>query len=155
MDTIQTPDPYISQYVYEKASDPNARIVWKQYEKRLVDRTDRIVELAHGERDVVKSASDWDVVEELLKFWYEEYPLEYKEFKSSVVDIRRSRNSDGYSKSRDTRYLGALPPRFMRMIKAIFPFQQFDRAFTNKLVNRIPLFKVGGVDNMSKGRIII
>jgi hypothetical protein len=155
MDTIQTQDPLLSAYVYEKMTDPNANIVWKQYEKRLVDRTNRIIELAHGERDVVKSQSDWDVVNELIKFWYEEYPQEYDEFKSSIVATRRSRNDGGYSSSRETKYVGALPPRFMKMIKVIFPFQQFDKSFVNKLIKRFPMFKVGGVDNMSKGRSII
>jgi hypothetical protein len=157
MDTTQldTVDPYVQHYVYEKMADPTAHIVWKQYEKRLVDKTNRIIELAHGERDVVKSMSDWTVVGELLKFWYEEYPLEYQEFKSSVIDARRSRNSDGYSTTREIKYVGALPPRFMKMIQVIFPFQQFDKAFISKLIKRFPMFKVGGVDNMSKGRSII
>lgn len=154
MNTIQTPDPLLSAYVYEKMTDPNANIVWKQYEKRLVDRTNRIIELAHGERDVVKSQSDWDVVGELLNFWYEEYPNEYQEFRGSITEIRRSRNADGYSSSREIKFVGALPPRFMKMIKVIFPFQQFDKSFVNKLVKRIPMLKVGGVDNLSKGRTI-
>jgi hypothetical protein len=157
MDTTQldTVDPYISHYVYEKMTDPTANIVWKQYEKRLVDKTNRIIELAHGERDAIKSQSDWAVVGELLKFWYEEYPMEYQEFKSSVLDARRSRNADGYSSTREIKFVGAIPPRFMKMIKVIFPFQQFDKAFVNKLVKRFPMFKVGGVDNMSKGKSII
>jgi hypothetical protein len=155
MDTIQQPDQFIDSYIYEKTTNPDARIVWKQYERRLVDRTDRIVELAHGERDVVKTQSDWHVVSELLNFWCDEFPLEFQDFKNQIVDIRRSRNADGYSSTREIKYVGALPPRFMKMIKIIFPFQQFDKTFMNKLVNKITLFKVGGENNMSKGRSII
>lgn len=157
MDTtqIETVDPYISHYIYEKATDPTANIVWKQYEKRLVDKTNRIIELAHGERDTVKSQSDWDVLGELIKFWTEEFPNEYQEFKASIPDIRGSRNDGGYSKSREIKYLGAMPPRLMKMIKVIFPFQQFDKSFMYKMIKKFPLFKVGGEGNLSKGRSII
>jgi hypothetical protein len=155
MDTIQLPDPYIDHYIYEKATNPKSHIVWKQYRKSMVERTDRIIELAHGQRDVVKSQSDWTVVGELLNFWAEEYPQEYQEFRKSIPDIRGSRNDGGYSKTREIKYLGALPPRFMKMIRVIFPFQQFDKSFMYKMIKRFPLFKVGGVGNMSKGRSII
>ena len=157
MDTTQleTVDPYIDHYIYEKTTDPTANIVWKQYQKRLVDRTNKIIELAHGERDVVKSQSDWTVLEELARFWADEFPQEYQEFKASIPDIRGSRNDGGYSKSREMKYLGALPPRFIKMIRVIFPFQQFDKSFMYKLIKKFPMFKIGGVDNMSKGRSII
>jgi len=157
MDTTQleTVDPYMSHYVYEKTVDPKAPIVWKQYQKRLVDRTNRIIELAHGERDTVKSQSDWTVVEELLNFWADEYPLEYGEFRKTIPEIRGSRNAGGYSSSGEIKYLGALPPRFVKMIKVIFPFQQFDKAFMYKLIKRFPMFKIGGEGNLSKGKSII
>ena len=155
MDTIQTPDPYLDHYIYERATNPKSHIVWKQYRKSMVERTDRIIELAHGQRDTVKSQSDWAVVEELLKFWAEEFPQEYQEFKITIPEIRRSRNDGGYSSTREMKYLGALPPRFIKMIRVIFPFQQFDKSFMYKLIKRYPGFKIGGVDNMSKGRVII
>jgi hypothetical protein len=157
MDTTQleTVDPYLDHYIYEKTADPTANIVWKQFQKHLVDRTNRIVELARGNRDVIKSSSDWTVLEELVKFWGEEFPQEYQEFKASIPDIRSSRNAGGYSKTKEIKYLGALPPRLIKMIRVIFPFQQFDKAFMYKLIRKFPLFKVGGVNNLSKGSVII
>lgn len=155
MSTIQTVDPYLAHYVYEKTVNPNTPIVWKQYEKRLVDRTDRIIELSKGERDTVKSEGDWMIVGELLKFWAEEYPLEYYEFRKTIPEIRNSRNSGGYSQSREIKYLGALPSRFMKMIKVIFPFQQFDKSFMYKFIRKFPLFKVGGENNMNVGKQVL
>ena len=156
MDTkFEVPDPYLSQYVYAKATNPKFKLVWKQYQKKLVDRVDHIVELAQGNRDVVKSLKDWEIVGELFKFFADEWPAEYQEFRKTIPDIRRSRRAGGYSESRETRYVGALPPRFMRMLKAVFPQQQFDKSFANKLVRKIPLLKVGGENNLSKGATII
>lgn len=155
MDTLETPDPYISHYIYEKTVNPQAKLYWKAYRKRQVDMANKIVELAHGEREVVKSGKDWEIVGELLKFFATEWPGEYKQFESTIPDIRASRRAGGYSESGEIRYVGALPLRFMKMIQVIFPFQQFDKQFVNNLVKRIPVLRVGGVNNMSKGRSII
>lgn len=117
----------------------------RAYKRDVVETVDSIVELAHGQRDFIKSENDWKVVEELLKFWAKKWPHEYIEFKQSVADIRETRADGGYSKSKEIKYVGALPSqRFMKMIKAIFPAQQWDKTFTQKFVNKFPLFKVGG-----------
>ncbi|MCK9371329.1 hypothetical protein M0R04_15555 [Candidatus Dojkabacteria bacterium] len=155
MGAIQQPDPFIDQYIYEKATDPSAKIVWKQYQKKLVDRTDHIIQMAHGNRDVVKSSDDWAIVEELVNFWADEFPQEYQDFKSQIPDIRASRNAGGYSSTREIKYLGALPQRFIKMIQIIFPYQQFNKEFMYKLIRKFPGFKIGGVNNLSKGRVII
>lgn len=140
---ITKADPYIAQYVYEKESDPNAQIVLRAYQKRIVDMVDHIVELAHGQRDFVTSDTDWKVVEEIIRFFSLQWPNEFNEFRSVVSDIRATRGDGGYSESREIKYTGSIPPRLMRMIKAIFPAQQWDKKFTNKFVNRFKLFKVG------------
>ncbi len=155
MDTFEVPDPHLATYIYEKVTHPEHKLYWKAYKKRQVDMANRIVELAHGERDVVKSQGDWEIVGELLKFFIQEWPKEFEEFRRIIPDIRGSRREGGYSDSREIKYVGALPVRFMKMIKVIFPFQQFDKQFVNRLVKRIPLLKVGGEGNMSKGGIII
>lgn len=140
---IYKPDQYIDLYALEKANNPDARIVLKSYQRRIVDAVDRIVELAHGQRDEVKSESDWVIVEELLKFFAKQWPNEWSEFKSAIPDIR-SLKGEGYSQSREILHVGSVPPRFMKLMKAIFPKQQWNKNFTSKFVKRFPLFKVGG-----------
>lgn len=155
MSTVTKADPYLDHYAYELATDPKAKIVFKQYEKKLVDRTDHIIQMAQGERDEVKSAKDWEIIGELVKFFADEFSDEWDEFVKSLPDIRSSRNEGGYSSTREIKYLGALPQRLIKMIKVIFPFQQFDKKFMYKLIRKFPVFQVGGVGNLSKGRSII
>lgn len=145
----------MAHYVHEKRTNPDSRIVWKSYEKSLVDKVDHIVELAHGHRENVINLKDWEVVGELLKFFAEEWPQEFEDFKRSIPKIRESRRADGYSESREIKYVAALPPRFERMIKSIFPGQEFDKKFIYKLIKKFPVFKVGGINNMSKGGVIL
>lgn len=140
---ILKPDPYLSSYVYEKQEHPDSVIVWRQYRKRVVDAVDRIVEMAHGQRENVSNEKDWKIVEELFTFFANEWPNEYIEFKKTIPDIRGTRNPGGYSESKEIRYIGAVPPRFMRLVKAIFPSQEWDKRFTNKFVKRMKLFTVG------------
>jgi hypothetical protein len=145
MSNIIKPDQHLATYIYEKQTNPDAQIVLRQYQREVVEMVDSIVELAHGERDFVKSENDWKVFEELLIFWMKQWPEEYIEFKDAIKDIRETRGTGGYSKSKEIKYVGALPSqRFMKMVKAIFPAQQWDKKFTQKFVNRFPLFKVGG-----------
>lgn len=140
--SIVKPDPYLSHYIYEKETNPNSQIVLRQYERRIVERIDAIVELAHGERDIISTASDWKVFEELLKFFASEWPDEFNEFQSTMKDIREIKG-EGYSRSREIKHVGSFPPKLMRITKAIFPSQQWDKKFTSKLVRRFPLFRVG------------
>ena len=140
---IQTVDPYLPHYIYEKATNPKTRLVWRVYAKDIVRTIDKIVEMARGQRDKVKSGKDWEIVEELLKFFAVKWPAEFNEFRSAIPDIRSSRRDGGYSENKEIKYVGALPVRFMRLIKAVFPEQQFDKKFIYKLVRRIPLFRVG------------
>ena len=145
MGIIHKPDNHLATYILEKQMYPEAKILLRAYKRDVVESVDSIIELAHGQRDYVKSDSDWKVVEALLKFWSNKWPFEYREFKQSISDIRETRNDGGYSESKEIKYIGALPSqRFMKMIKAIFPAQQWDKNFTQKFVNKFPLFKVGG-----------
>lgn len=146
MSNIQRPDQHLATYVTEKMLNPDSQFVVRAFQREVVDAVDAIVELAHGEREFVTTENDWKVFEELLKFWAKKWPDEYMEFKSVVSDIRATRNSGGYSQSKEIKYVGALPSqRFMKMVKVIFPAQQWDKKFTNKFVKKFPLFKVGGV----------
>lgn len=139
---IQTVDPYLPHYVYEKSVHPDQPLVWKQFRKKDVTDVDRIVALSQGKRDLVKSMKDWEVVGELLEFYSERWPQEFAEFRSAMPDIRATRRPGAKSKSGEMMYVGAIPPRFMRIMQAVFPLQQFDKKFVWKLVRRIPLFKV-------------
>lgn len=140
MDTI---DPYESVALYEKMQNPNKRIVMRQFKRADVQAVDKLIELAQGNRDVVVTDSDWRLVEIIFQFFMERWPAEFQAFYESIPDIRGTRRSGGYSKTKELKYVGALPERFMRLVKVIFPYQQYDKKFVNKLVKRIPLLKVG------------
>lgn len=152
---IESVDPYLPHYIYEKANNPETKLYWKAYAKDVVLTIDKIVEMARGERDVVKSQKDWEIVGELLKFYAYKWKDEFEEFKKTIPDIRSSRRADGKSDSGEIMYVGALPQRFIRLIRAIFPFQQFDKKFIWKLVRKFPLFKVAGENNLSKGTVVL
>lgn len=136
------PDPYEDLYKFEKMQDPQAAIVLKQFERSIVEEVDHIVEIAHGQHDQVKSEKDWVVVEELVGFWARIWPQEYREFKSAIPVIREAKGK-GYSKSKEILHLGSIPPTLMKLIKAIFPLQEWNKEFCNSFVKRLPLFKVG------------
>ncbi len=149
MTKIIKPDQHLATYIYEKTVNPEANLVWKTYQKRLVDKVDRIVELAHGQRDLVKNEEDWKIVEVLVDFFANEWPNEFNEFKKSIPDIRHSRRLNGYSKDKEIKYVGAIPVKLMRIVKAIFPDQEWDKEFLYKFIKRFPLFKIGGEQNLS------
>ena len=128
----------------EKQMDPDAIIVARQFEKRIVDRVDQIVHMARGERDEVKTESDWLVVDELMRFFVQEWPHEFVQFRDSIKDVRASRNSGGYSKSKEIKYTAAIPPRMERLLKVVFTHQTWDKKFIYNLIRRYPLLKVGG-----------
>ena len=144
---ILKPDPFMDHYAIQKQVDPDTKIVLKQFYQRQVNAVDRIVFLAKGNRSTVSTENDWKIVEELFSFWATEWPTEYSEFKKVIPQIRATRRSKGYSESGEMKYVGAMPPRFERMLKVIFPDQSFDKTFVNKIVKKIPIFKIGGEQN--------
>jgi hypothetical protein len=104
---IQTVDPYLPHYVYEKSVHPDKPLVWKQFRKKDVDDVDRIVHLSKGNREFVKTMDDWKILEELLKLFAERWPVEWQEFKSAMPDIRSTRRSGAKSESGEMMYVGA------------------------------------------------
>ena len=70
--------------------------------------------------------------------------MEWHEFKTSIPDIRRTRSEGGYSQTKEIKYIASVPPRFMKMVKVIFPAQEWDKKFMTKFIKRFPLFKIGG-----------
>lgn len=104
---------------------------------------DYLVKIGKG-RQSVNTDSDWVVIAKIFEFWTRRWPDEWQEFGGTIKDIRETRlNKQGMSASGDTKYVGALPLRLMKLIQIIFPFQQFNKKFTQKLVDRIDIIKVG------------
>lgn len=116
----------------------------KMFAKKDVDDVNYLVRISRGKRDVVSGDKDWAVVAKLFEFWTRRWPNEWQEFGKTIIDIRATRaRKDGKSKTGEIKYLGALPPRFIRLIKAIFPLQQFDKKFVYELTKRIKIVRVG------------
>jgi len=141
---IDTPDPFISIYAFEKHKNPEKKLWWVQVSKKDLEDVDRLVELSHGHRDVVSTQKDWTVVEELLKFYSARWPVEFDEFKKTIPQIKATRRKGGYSVSKEIKYVASFPPRFERLIKSVFPLQQFNKDFIYKFIRKFTLFKVGG-----------
>jgi len=139
---IVKPDPFIAQYVYEKQTHPEKTLVWRQFKEEDVQAIDKIVELSHGERTEIKSQKDWEIFTELLGFYQKRWPEEFIQFIETIKEIRSSRKRSAYSDSKEILYVGSIPLRFMKIIKAIFPDQQFNKKFIWNMVRRFPIFKV-------------
>jgi len=141
---IVKPDTFLPFYILEKQQKPDKKLWWLQVTKKDVDDVDRLVALSHGNREIVQSPKDWEIMEELLKFFVTRWPREWEEFAKVIPQIKGTRRTGGYSKNKEMMYLASLPPRFERLIKAVFPLQQFNKDFIYKLVNKFKVFKVGG-----------
>ena len=108
-----------------------------------LDAVDYLTKLGRG-RTSVKTSDDWYVIGKIFEFWTRKWPHEWREFGKTIKDIRATRRSKtGKSASGEIKYVGALPPRFMRLIKIMFPYQQFNKEFVYKLVKNIKIVKVG------------
>lgn len=108
-----------------------------------LEAVDRLINIAPNATDI-KSERDWMIVGKIFEFWSRRWPEEWQAYVESMDLIKQTRlNAQGYSKSREIRYVGALPLRLERIIKVIFPFQQFDKNFVYELTKRIKITKVG------------
>lgn len=111
--------------------------------KNDLQAIDHLVKIGSG-RQSVKSDSDWMVISQIFEFWTRRWPHEWQEFGEQIKAIKATRlNKQGMSESRDTKYVGALPIRLMKLIQIIFPFQQFDKKFVYALTKRIKIVQVG------------
>lgn len=111
-----------------------------------LQQVERIVELAKGRPTFVDGDKDWEVIWELFKLWYTEYPEQYHQFQESVANIRKElKNKNGLFREDGSdlwqRQL-EIPQTFYFMIKAIYPDQKWDRKFVKGLALRIPVLKV-------------
>lgn len=137
-------DPFLPLYEAEKLMNPSKKMWWIQVRKQDVEDIDRIVELSKGNRDTIKTESDWQVFNELLKFFIYRWPSEFEEFKKTIPQIRATRRDGGYSANKEMMYIASLPPKLERLIKTVFPAQQFNKNFIYKLISRYTIFRVGG-----------
>ena len=140
---LTIPDQFQSLYDLKKTQDPDFVYNMVPFKKSDVDAVDKLVSMSRG-RSTVSTDRDWTLLSDVITFFSNRWPREWKQFVDVIPDIRHSRGRGGYSESRETKYVGALPPRLMKMIKIIFPQQQFDKEFVNLLVKRYKIFKVGG-----------
>ncbi len=117
------------------------------HRKADVEAVNYLVKISQGSRDFVTSAKDWGIVSKIFEFWTRRWPEEWLEYRSQIEAIRGTRaRKDGYSKELGRggiRYIGALPVRLMKMIKVIFPLQQWDKSFSNKFASNIQISRVG------------
>jgi len=144
---IVIPDQYEPFYIHEKRTNPDSKLYWLQMRKGDVEDVDHLVKISRGKRDRCITENDWSVLEEVFDFFAKRWPSEYQEFKKVIPDIRSTRRAGGLSESGGIKYLAALPPRLERLIKTVFPMQQFNRMFMDKLMRRFRLVKVGGERN--------
>lgn len=147
MKSIKTVDPFVPLYEFEKMRDPSFDYVMKPVKRADIEAVDYLNKIAGGQHSTVETVSDWGIVAKILEFWCRRWPSEWQEFAKSMSEIRATRaRKDGYSREQGrhgVRYLGAIPLRLMRLIKVIFPDQQWNREFTDKFTNNIKITKVG------------
>jgi hypothetical protein len=111
--------------------------------KTDIQAIDYLVKIGRG-KQTVSSAHDWMILAKVFEFWTRRWPDEWQEFAKTVKDIKATRlNSKGTSASGEIKYVGVLPPRFERLIKVIFPMQEFNKEFVYKLTRNIKITKVG------------
>ena len=141
---IVKPDTFLLFYKLEKEQNPDSKLYWLAMRRKDIEDVDRLVELSHGNRENIKSAEDWKILEEVLAFFVRRWPEEFAQFKTTIPKIRASRKPGGYSDSKEMMYVASLPPRLERLIKSVFPHQQFNKTFIYKLISKYKIFRIGG-----------
>ncbi len=141
------PDKYLEFYKAHKIMNPEQKLYWAAFKKSDVEFVDKITELAKKANPIITNTRDWDILREIFDYFTRRWPSEWQEFKGVIDDIRHTRRAGGYSATKGIKYVAALPPRFERIIKKIFPNQQFNREFVNTLARKMSIFKVGGEKN--------
>lgn len=147
MTKILKTDEYMPLYAFAKAANPDQVMMLRAFREKDVEDVDRLVEMSRGNRETVKTDKDWQILNELIVFYIKRWPNEWMEFRASMPEIRQSRRAGGYSKSKEIMHVASLPFRLERLIKVIFPYQQYDKKFMWEFVRRFSAFRVAGVQN--------
>lgn len=148
-DQVEQLDPFMPLYVHEKSKNPDTKFALRAFKEPDVMFVDSLIKL-HKEgacNEVVKQDKDWDVVKAAFEYFAKRWPGEFTEFKDSMNLIRQTRKNKAKSESGEIMYVGALPLRFERIVKIMFPSQQIDKRFIWKLVQKMPIFRVTGIQN--------
>lgn len=122
----------------------NPQVNQRLFRQEDVEAADLILKKSGYNRTAVESESDWQVIDMIVSFFSLRWPEEAQEFQQTLRDVKASRKPKGDSDSKEMRYLTALPIRLTKLIKAVFPFQQFDKKFMYKFLKKYPVLKVGG-----------
>lgn len=146
---IEELDPFMPLYVWDKQQNPDERFVLRQFRADYVKFVDHLLieRKKLGCNNNVVADKDWDLVKYAFEKYAQFWPQEYKEFKEQMSLIRHTRTNKAYSESKGVMYVGALPLRFERMLKVLFPELEVNKAFLWKLVRRMRIFKVTGEGN--------
>jgi hypothetical protein len=116
------------------------------FEKEIVGFTDKLIEIAHrnGSQDSVTHETDWKTIEFMYKGFKILYPKSARDFEKIMQMTRTAtRFNKGISTegSAKLQYMMEIPAPFYRMMKVIFPLQEWDRKFVNKFVSHFPMLK--------------
>lgn len=140
---LSIPDQFKPLYEFERSTNPDFSYDLRPINKTFVRAVDILLEKT-GNRNFVRTEQDWEAMEEVFRFYWKRWPGDAKEFSEIIPDIRKMSAPGGYSKSKEIKYVGAVPPLLMKLIKIIFPDQQWDKKFSNTFVKRYKMFNVGG-----------
>lgn len=144
MNKLIIPDAYESTYSAMQQMDPSFQYTHIPVRRDKVEAIDKLLEEV-GPRELIQTEEDYGALEKVFKFYTTFWPEDAVSFKKAIPDIRSSRNEGGYSQSKETKFVGAIPPILMRLIKIAFPMQQWDKNFSNTFVKRYKTFNVGGM----------
>jgi hypothetical protein len=102
----------------------------------------------------VDTDKDWKAIDLIITFYIDQYPEQWASFKADADLYRRSLKNEYGLISTDTkenytnmRTTVQFPNDLVvqRLIKAVFPDQQFDRPFNQAFVRRYPAFAGGKI----------
>jgi len=111
---------------------------------------DRVVEkLKNNQSGMVESPDDWEAVMMLFDLFRMEHPAHYNNFVETMKGYRVA-TKDTKAIIRDeagdmVQHVLEVPERFHNYMHAMFPNQKWDRKFTNKLVQALPILKVSDI----------
>jgi hypothetical protein len=133
--------------VVEDIFNPSEGIVNVPYPRPIVEWVDKMIEYKskHHCHDIVESENDWELVDFLYKGWQVIYPIESEQFEESMKFIRAHTINRGISKDKGQAMIQhqlEIPENFFKMFRIMFPYQNWDKKFVSKFINRFKQFKV-------------
>jgi hypothetical protein len=126
---------------------PSEGITNVPYPRSVVEWVDKMIDFKkkHGCNDAVNTEHDWELIEFLYKGWEVIYPEEARLFFDSMSYIRAHTVNHGVSKDKGEATIQhqlEIPENFYKMFRVMFPYQNWDKKFVTKFINRFKQFKV-------------